>query len=97
MTLREFLEQSTYTINLDNYESAITQKIRQYVQNIDVLADRDIIVIKEKDIVDIFVAILLYKSRGEAVVRSSAWDEFIHEAKQMNIPEETTNTIAQNL
>lgn len=97
MTLREFLEQSTYTVNLDNYESSITKKVRQHVQNIDVLADRDIIVIKEKDIVDIYVAILLYKTRGAAVLRSSAWDEFINEAKQMNIPDETTNTIAQNL
>lgn len=97
MTLREFLGQSTFTVNLDNYESAITQKIRHHVQNIDVLADKDIIVIKEKDIVDIFVAILLYKTRGAAVLRSSAWEEFVHEANQMNIPEETTYTIAQNL
>ncbi len=97
MTLREFLAQSTFTVNLDNYESAITQKIRRHVQNIDVLADKDIIVIKKKDIVDIFVAILLYKTRGAAVLRSSAWEEFVHEANQMNIPEETTYTIAQNL
>lgn len=97
MTLKEFLTDCGYTINLDNLDSEITAKIRMRVQNIDVLANRDIITIKEQDIVDIFMAVLLYKHRGGGVPRNLAWAEFENEATKMGVPKETINIIAQNL
>lgn len=82
MTLKEFLERTTYAINLSDKANFITAKIRKFVPNIDSLAKKDIELIEEDDIREIFVAILL-ATKKYVVWGSEALEEYENEREKL--------------
>ena len=82
MTLKEFLERTTYAINLSDKANFITAKIRKFVPNIDSLAKKDIELIEEDEIREIFVAILL-ATKKYVVWGSEALEEYENEREKL--------------
>lgn len=83
MTLKDFLIKSNRA-DLD-VNDVVTNHIRLYVQNIDALASKELCDIPRDDLRDIYMAILLYKSHGRVVFHTQAWNEFLKDAKKVNL------------
>jgi len=92
MTLREFLLKSQEIDLLAPYDSRVAH-IREYVQNIDVLALQDIRDMYYEDIRDIFIAIMLDSTRRYAVSHRDAWEKFTNEATQLGFTQCEIDTI----
>lgn len=74
----------------------MTAHIRQYVQNIDVLAPKELQEISCDDICDIYMAILFETHSYGAYWIIEAWNEFMKDADQQKISDEITDRILNN-
>lgn len=92
MTLREFLLKS-YGVDLLAQGNSIVAHIRQHVQNIDMLASKEVKDLNYEDLRDIFVAIILDNPSKYAVFYNEAWNSFKKEALRLNFTESEIESI----
>lgn len=87
MTLKDFLLNGSYGIDLNNHACTATQKIRENVKDIDELINKDISDICEDDIREIFIAILwsTQDKRNQAVWGDEALNKFEKEKQLLAI------------
>ena len=95
MTLQQFLFNNE-RVDL-NVESTIKAHIRQYVQNIDVLASKDLRDITHDEIRDIYMAILFDSYPQRAFFVDEALDLFVKDAKRLKVGKDDINHIISDV
>lgn len=91
MTLRDFLCMSGHTDLYHN--TTVTAHIRQHVQNIDVLASKELRNISYDEICNIYMAILFEMYPQRAFWRGDALKFFIKDARKFGVSEDDINHI----
>ena len=94
MTLQEFLLKNG-RVDL-NIESTIKAHIRQHVQNIDVLASKEMRDMAYKDIRDIYMAILLDNYPQRAFWVDDALNLFVEDAHRIGLSDNEIKHIVDN-